>query len=257
MAELVLRADKLIETIVRLNHRIEARFPKSGLLGLCEQLLRVAQLASQRSEWIGRPVAWIRISSLLIAVLLAILFVGAILAIIFRLKSLDLPELMQVLDTGTNEAVLFGAVLFFLLNLENRIKRGRALIAIHELRSIAHIIDMHQLTKDPERLLRGWKATDSSPKQQMTPFELNRYLDYCSEMLSLTGKIAALYVQRFDDAVALESVSEVETLCNDLSRKIWQKIMVIERLPSEQNIALPQEKSSIQEGAPGSDAVGS
>ena len=29
---------------------------------------------------------------------------------------------------------------------------GRALKAIHELRSIAHIIDMHQLTKDPERI---------------------------------------------------------------------------------------------------------
>ena len=33
----------------------------------------------------------------------------------------------------------------------------------------------------------------------MTPFQLSRYLNYCSEMLSLTGKIAAVYIQRFDD----------------------------------------------------------
>ena len=46
----------------------------------------------------------------------------------------------------------------------------------------------------------------------MTLFELSRYLDYCSEALSLTGKVAALYVQRFDDPVALQAVNEVEEL---------------------------------------------
>jgi len=40
----------------------------------------------------------------------------------------------------------------------------------------------------------------------MTPFELGRYLDYCSEMLSLTGKVAALYAQDLDDPVVVEAV---------------------------------------------------
>jgi len=69
---------------------------------------------------------------------------------------------------------------------------------------------------------------------------LSRYLDYCSEMLSLTGKIAALYVQTYDDGVALAAVNEVEGLTTGLSRKIWQKLMILEtgvrHTPDEQAI---------------------
>jgi hypothetical protein len=61
----------------------------------------------------------------------------------------------------------------------------------------------------------------------MGVFELNRYLDYCSEMLSLTGKVAAVYVRDFDDAVALASVNEIEDLTTGLARKIWQKMMIL------------------------------
>lgn len=49
-------------------------------------------------------------------------------------------------------------------------------------------------------------------------------------MLSLTGKIAALYVQSFDDPVAISSANEVEILTTGLSRKIWQKITIIQGL---------------------------
>jgi hypothetical protein len=56
---------------------------------------------------------------------------------------------------------------------------------------------MHQLTKDPERLLATHQDTASSPQRTMTRAELWRYLDYCSELLSLTGKIGALFVQRW------------------------------------------------------------
>ena len=47
-------------------------------------------------------------------------------------------------------------------------------------------------------------------------------------MLSLTGKIAAVYVQDFNDSVTLASVNEVETLCSGLSRKIWQKVSLLQ-----------------------------
>ena len=46
----------------------------------------------------------------------------------------------------------------------------------------------------------------------MTPFELNRYLDYCSDALALISKIAALYVQGFQDPVLLDAVDDVEDL---------------------------------------------
>ena len=101
--------------------------------------------------------------------------------------------------------------MFFVFSVENRVKRNRALFAIHELRSLAHIVDMHQLTKDPERAVAGWISTESSPQVTLSVFELKRYFDYCSEMLSLISKIAALYVQDFPDPIAIQAVDEVET----------------------------------------------
>ena len=68
----------------------------------------------------------------------------------------------------------------------------------------------------------------------MKPFEIGRYLDYCSELLSLTGKIAALYVQHFDDAVVIASANEVEQLCTGLARKIWQKITLLQPTDSDE-----------------------
>ena len=55
-----------------------------------------------------------------------------------------------------------------------------------------------------------------------------RYLDYCSEMLSITGKLAALFAQSVNDEVVIEAVNDVETLGSNLSRKIWQKITMLD-----------------------------
>lgn len=140
---------------------------------------------------------------------------------------IDAVGLLQALEAGINILILVGAAIVFLVTVETRIKRARAIKAIHELRAIAHVIDMHQLTKDPDRVLGKGKETPSSPKRELNAFELMRYLDYCSEMLSVTGKIAALYVQNFNDPVVLDSAEDVETLTIGLSRKIWQKVMIL------------------------------
>ncbi len=88
---------------------------------------------------------------------------------------------------------------------------------------------MHQLTKDPERARHDGPNTESSPTRSMTPFELGRYLDYCSEMLSTISKVAALYSQAFPSAVILSATDHVETLAGGLSRKIWQKLVLLEQ----------------------------
>jgi hypothetical protein len=121
--------------------------------------------------------------------------------------------------------------IWFLFTLETRLKRRRALDLISELRSIAHVIDMHQLNKDPDRVSPEYEYTASSPKPALTSAQLSRYLDYCSEMLSIVGKLAALCVQDFDDPVTLAAVDELENLCSGLSRKVWQKIMILDRVP--------------------------
>ncbi len=64
----------------------------------------------------------------------------------------------------------------------------------------------------------------------MTEFELQRYLNYCSEMLAMISKIAALYVQHFPDTEIVDVVNDIESLTHGLSRNIWQKIMLLQSL---------------------------
>jgi hypothetical protein len=126
--------------------------------------------------------------------------------------------------------VLIGVSVFFFVTLETRLKRRRVLKAIHVLRSMAHIIDMHQLTKDPERVVGTRPPSEAVVLRRMSPSDLIRYLDYCTDELALISKIAALYVQRFNDPVTMSAVNDVEDLTNGLSRKIWQKIMILDRI---------------------------
>ena len=221
-----LDSEKILGTIGTLSRRIDERFPDSGLGRVCQELLTIAGESQTRSAWIGKPQRSLRfITGALVAIIISgLLFVLANAS--WPRSGFDLVVLVQVSEAGLNVFLLVSAAILFLVTVETRVKRRRALKAIHELRALAHVIDMHQLTKDPERLL-AHRTTASSPKQNLSPAELGRYLDYCSEMLSLIGKLAALYVQKFDDPVALAAVNEVEDLTTGLSQKIWQKIMII------------------------------
>jgi hypothetical protein len=228
-----LDAEAIAATIERLCQRVEVRFPGSGLAGVCRELDAVADRAAETSAWIGRPILPLRVAvGLLVALILAGLVVtlGALRA---PVEPLTLAELVQAIEAGVNDLVFVAIAVFFLLTLETRLKRRRALEAIHELRSIAHVIDMHQLTKDPEWVLDRGRETGILPPRTMSRFELSRYLDYCSEALSLTGKLAALYMKGFDDPVALQAVNEVEALTTGLSRKIWQKLTILYSMPPE------------------------
>ena len=222
-----LDANEIIKTVEKLEARIAARFAESGLRNVCRRLLEIARQASERSAAIDRPILWLRgLTALFIFAIVALVPI-AVLGARPPEGPLRWTELVQVLEAGINDVVLIGAAVLFLATTEGRVKRNRALAAIHELRSLAHIIDMHQLTKDPERIVFGSRGTAVSPQVTHTPFELARYFDYCSEMLALIGKIAALYVQHFEDSQAVDAVNDVEQLTSGLSQKIWQKIMLL------------------------------
>jgi hypothetical protein len=138
-----------------------------------------------------------------------------------------LSEVLQSIDAATSELIFLSLVVLFLVSLETRLKRRTALRMLHRLRSIAHVVDMHQLTKDPEHVLRHVSTTASSPSRTLSRAQLPRYLNYCSELLALTSKLAALHAQHLHDPVVLSSVNEIEALTSDLSRKIWQKISIL------------------------------
>lgn len=223
-----LEGSKIIATLETLGRRIGERFPASGLSRVSDDLIALARQTSERIAEVSRPHWGLRILlAIVIAAVLALLTFLALEAM--TLKGSDqLSDAMQGLDASVNLAIVLGGAAFFVSTLETRRKRDRALKALHEIRSIVHVIDMHQLTKDPSML--GAARTSSSPERQMTPFELMRYLDYCSEMLSLTAKCAALYAEKLSDPVVIDTVGDIERLTSNLSSKIWQKITIVQGL---------------------------
>lgn len=226
-----LDADKIIDTAETLRQRVHERFPAASLTHIAEELVTVSRESGDIAAWLSRPISWLRFATWTGMVILVALFVSTLL--VFRSK-VDLftsvSDYLQGVDAAVNELVFLGIALFFLRTIETRFKRRRALKMLHVLRSMSHIIDMHQLTKDPERLVGPPCDTPSSPNRSMSAFELTRYLDYCTEMLAVISKLAALHVQNFDDPVTLSAVNDIEDLTQGLSRKIWQKIMILDRI---------------------------
>jgi hypothetical protein len=229
-----LDADKIIATIERLKRRIEERFPGAGLAGVAEDLLAAARNVKRK---VASLATLSRLIDLLPVLVLITCIVGALyLPRILKLEftNLEGTNLVQTLEALLNVLVFGGIASIYLFTLPRRLRRRWALKALHELRSLVHVIDMHQLTKDPSLVLGRDHDTAASPKREMTAFELGRYLDYSSEMLSLAGKVAALYAQDLDDPVVVEAVNDIEMLATNLSRKIWQKIAILQSAVHEQ-----------------------
>jgi hypothetical protein len=217
-------------TIALLAQRIHERFPASGLSQVAAELGRIAEANRKVVEELRHPLWWLRgLTGLTIGALVA-LVLWASFQILRSAKAADpsLTELLQGIDAATNELILLSLAVVFLVSLETRLKRRTALRMLHRLRSLAHIVDMHQLTKDPEHALHEVAATASSPARTLAPGQLARYLDYCSELLALTSKLAALHAQHLQDPVVLDAVNDIESLTSDLSRKIWQKISILD-----------------------------
>lgn len=218
------------KTLERLHSRIAERFPESGLRKVCEELIAVGGETKECVAYLRSPLWPVRIvvGSAITAMIVIVL--------VMVTRTLQLPshisgqaEVVQVIDATASSAVFMGLAVLYLLRIEPWLKRQRALRVVHQLRSLAHVIDMHQLTKDPERLLSSEPDTSSSPERTMTSSKLGRYLDYCSELLSVTSKLSALLVQYLNDPVLLGAVDEIEALATGLSGKIWQKIQLLDR----------------------------
>jgi hypothetical protein len=216
-------------TISVLARRIHERFPGSGLSKVAAELVTVAAQNQSVIENLRRPLWWLRgLATLTIAALVALVVWAAIeFRDLVKGGTFTLSEALQSIDAATSELIFLSLVVLFLVSLETRLKRRTALRMLHRLRSIAHIVDMHQLTKDPELALHRVESTASSPSRTLSRTQLPRYLDYCSELLALTSKLAALHAQNLNDAVVLSAVNDIEALTADLSRKIWQKISIL------------------------------
>lgn len=218
-------------TAEALSKRIHTDFPNSGLWRISRELSqltdetrrRVDQL--RRPDWLLRIGVWTGTLLMLVAVIAVPVFISV------RTEVEGITDLLQGIEAAVNNAIFIAVALWFVLTIEQVPKRRAALQALHELRSIAHIIDMHQLTKAPDHSFLRQSATVA----ELLPSEkMGRYLDYCSELLSIVSKLAALYAQYLIDQRVLDAVNDVETLTDGLSSKIWQKIMILDTVGGPQ-----------------------
>ncbi len=232
---------KIVRTIEQLVRRIDERFPSASLSGVAQELQGIASLVITRSAGLRQPNLPLRlgVGLLILGALVVLMLMAPQMRLNLQIRALT--ELIQTLEALLGSLFFIGTGVIFLVTLESRIKRRTALALVHQLRSLAHIVDMHQLTKDPSELTSGVPNTASSPVRTMSDVELLRYLNYCTELLALVSKVGALTVQGYTDPVVLNAVDEVENLTTALSQKVWQKITLIEHTIGEDEAAAAQE----------------
>ena len=222
---------KVTATLRDLHGRITRTFPTRHLSDVALEVAAVvAQVERQASLTAPtqRVVRWAsRAAIALLVGLIAVAIGSAVRTGQAQVGDLKAFEWLTVVESGVNDVVFAGLAIFFLVSVPTRVQRRRVLATLHRLRSLAHIVDMHQMSKDPSELLPR-REGGRTPEGMMSRADYGRYLDYCSELLSLVSKAAALCAEESTDPVVLDTVSEIENLTTGMSRKIWQKISLLQ-----------------------------
>jgi hypothetical protein len=219
------------ETVGRLEDRIRARFPDRRL-GDAAHALRTAvpQIhdAFAASKERRSRIRWAaRVTGVVIVLIASAATVLALRDPVLN-GTQSSVDWLPIVESTINDLVFTAIAVFFLWALPERLERRSLLDLLHRLRSLAHVVDMHQLDKDPEQTRADYHRTTYSPTRPILDAEqLHQYLDYCSELVSLIAKTAALCAERTSDPVVLGTVSEIETLTAQMSQKIWQKISLL------------------------------
>ena len=185
-----LDAEAVREVVVELEARIAARFPKRGLRQVAADLaVLIDAVETGANSTQGR----VRIARIASRVVMVLILAGTLVALGLGFKDAIVDpngeitnslDVLPLIETTINDVVFAGIAVFFLYSFPERVQRGRLLNLLHQLRSTAHIIDMHQLTKDPEQLQSSFVPSAVSKPLELNRDEMERYLDYCSELLA-------------------------------------------------------------------------
>ena len=205
--------------------QIHKRFPDRGLYEVAQKVHDSFERAPILTQQITKPNYLIRAAVVAIAVLMVITVYMGLSQLKFGMG--DGWSVLEGIEAGISTVVYSGIAIIFLISIELRQRRQRTLKALQELRALAHVLDMHQMNKDPEHLVFTEEAAEDSNEKELSAFLLERYLDYTADLLSLLGKLAAWYAQEVNDPEVLIAITEIEQLTGDMTRKIWQKIGII------------------------------
>jgi len=243
-----LNEDEVIKAAIHLKNRVAERFPDRGLTREATRLAEYAHAIAQEARMLAKRnvLADLAIGAMTVMGFAVTVFILARIPWIeiqFA-KQQEFFQAMQGVSAAIHVAISVALVIFFVTSRATRMKRKKALRGLHSLRAFAHVVDSHQMNKDPAAMAANLPPTRSSPDRDLNPRELLRYLEYCSEMLSLISKFAALYAQSIRDPVIFDAVNDIEQLTASLSNKIWQKIMILHsslpHQPPAQSIRLPE-----------------
>ncbi|MFC1657329.1 hypothetical protein ACFL2P_02000 [Candidatus Moduliflexota bacterium] len=117
-----IRADKVVETVEKLQGRIAERFPNSGLSELCGQLQDVARQSKSRAASIAKPNTLLR--AVVAATVLGLLASFVYIVVELNILESRFPtglELIQLFEPAKNIVFVVGVAILFAFTLENRL----------------------------------------------------------------------------------------------------------------------------------------
>ena len=227
-----LQAEKIEKAIDDLEQGIKEILPGRKIVDVCQDLKEVIYEAKKKSlrnktQSFTRN-KFVKLFFIAALILLATSFItlGLSYLLNFLGSNIGLEEGLQLTDTAIT--LLLPSIAYIFYRLKDNIKtyRSEVLQDLHKLRMLSHIIDVKQLNKTPEWL--DWKEQQSNYGRKLDRPEKAFYLEFCSQMQSLIGKIAVLYIRDVNDPALITAVNEIETLTTGLSRKTWQKLMLMQ-----------------------------
>ena len=169
--------DMILATAERLEGRIAERFPERGLRQVAAEITALSRSIRDEVAALTPPIWGLRL--LLGAVVLGggaiFLWVGSIVPL--NKVGRDAIASLEGVEAAINTALLATLGLMALVRLEARVKRQRVARGLHQLRSVIHVIDMYQLTKDPAGLAPDLPPGGPAPRHEMDEAEMSRYLD--------------------------------------------------------------------------------
>ena len=221
---------QIVSTAERLLRRSRERFPEAGLNELLSELLETSEASHGAVAKASRPAWWLRV--ILVACLVG--FTSFLLWVSRLVRSSDdimnVTVLVQTIWACVELLAVFGGSVVVMFSAEGKLRRRPLIKILSELRSLAHIIDLHQMPLLPPDLRSSLPPTASSPVSgsSMEAALLARYLGYSVEALGLVGLLSAYCAQDVSDQKVLDLAEQTENLALGLSQKITNKIGMVD-----------------------------
>ena len=208
---------KIIETAENLARRISESLPGSNLAGLATLLVQIARDTNQRVHQARKPIIAIRLAS-------GTAIGGCLLGLWYLLRNVhtrsefsNVAEFLGAADTAFNFLVALAGALWFLITLEGRLKRKKALDSIQELREFIHVIDATQLYYTPDLYVKDGEIPNKARRFDHT------YLLFCSQMLGVISNLAALYTRGSAGDSVMQASADIEMFAAALTSKLYSK----------------------------------